>query len=248
MSEYDAEKTIEPTPHRRQRARDEGHVAKSHDLVSATVLLLGLAALAMVGGGLVQALGGYFKQQLGGSAWLSADPQFIAAQWGATVEAVGWRVLPIFMLIAIAAFGANFAQAGFLFLPAKALPDFARLDPLQGVQRVFSLVNLERLLLGVVKIVVIVTVAYTSLRQDWAKIMSLTALAAPQIAAGACQIVLSAGLKMAVALVVLAILDYVFQRWKFERDLRMTPQELREEMKNLEGNRIKRPRAVGSRR
>jgi flagellar biosynthesis protein FlhB len=246
MSEYDGEKTIEATPHRRQRARDEGHVAKSQDLVSAIVLLLGLSALAMLGGGLAQALGGYFKQQLGGNAWLSADPQFITAQWQATLEAIGGRVLPLFILLVVAAAGANFAQVGFLFLPSKASPDLARLNPVLGFQRVFSLVNLERVFLGMVKTAAIIAVAYASLRQDWPKIMGLTTLATPQIAAALCQIVLSVGLKVAAALVVLAILDYAFQRWSFERDLRMTPQELREEMKNLEGNAVRRRKVAGT--
>ena len=73
MPDYAGEKTLEPTPHRRQQARQEGHVAKSHDLGSAAMLLLGLAVLVTLGGSLAGFLADYCRNQLGGRPWLAAD-------------------------------------------------------------------------------------------------------------------------------------------------------------------------------
>ncbi len=79
MAENDGDKTQEATPHRRQQAREEGQVAKSQDLASAALLLVGLAALLWLGGPVVEMLGRYATEQLGGEPWLSADPQFFVA-------------------------------------------------------------------------------------------------------------------------------------------------------------------------
>ena len=95
MPDYAGEKTLEPTPHRRQQARREGHVAKSHDLGSAGLLLAGLAVLVMLGGGLVGFLVEYCRSQLGGEPWLVADADFAVSQWNATLWALGRYLLPI---------------------------------------------------------------------------------------------------------------------------------------------------------
>ena len=138
MPDYAGEKTLEPTPHRRQQARREGHVAKSHDLGSAGLLLAGLAVLVMLGGGLVGFLVEYCRSQLGGEPWLTADADFAVSQWNATLWALGRYLLPILGLLCLAGVAVNVLQIGFLFLPQRLAFDFARLDPLQGLRRIFS--------------------------------------------------------------------------------------------------------------
>jgi flagellar biosynthetic protein FlhB len=236
MAENDGDKSQDATPHRRQQAREEGQIAKSQDLASAALLLLGLTTLVTLGGGLMDMIGRLFVQQVGGAPWLSADPQFLVAQWHQTVFLLGQHLLPIFGLLMLAGIAANFLQVGFLFLPEKLSPDITRLDPLQGLSRLFSLQNLVRLVMGLIKMILVTAVAYASVRGERDRILGLTALSVPQIAAYLAQILLWTGIKIAFALLTLAVLDYGFQRWKHERDLRMTPQEVREEMKNLEGN------------
>lgn len=236
MAEHDGDKSQEATPHRRQQAREEGQVPQSHDLASAALLLLGLVALMMLGGGLVDLLGRYFKQQLGGAPWLAADTEFTVAHWHSTVFALGRGLLPLFGVMFVAGIAANLFQVGFLFLPEKLMPDITRLDPLQGMRRIFSLTNFTKLVFGLLKMILIAAVAYASLRGERERILGLAGLDLPQLAVYLPDILLWCGIKIAGALLLLAILDYGFQRWKHERDLRMTPQEVREEMKNLEGN------------
>lgn len=244
MADFDGEKSQDPTPHRRQQAREEGQVVKSQDLASAALLLLGLVTLMTMGGGLVEALGSYYAEHLGGTAWLTVDPEFAVAHWHQTVFILARHLLPIFGVILGAAIATNFFQVGFLFLPDKVMPDITRLDPLQGMQRIFAIANFMRLIFGLFKMLLIGVVAYVSLYSEREKILALTELAVPQIALYLAQILLWTGVKIAMALLLLAVLDYGFQRWKHERDLRMTPQEVREEMKNLEGN----PQVIGRRK
>jgi flagellar biosynthetic protein FlhB len=135
-------------------------------------------------------------------------------------------------------------QVGFLFLPGRLAMDLSRIDPLKGLGRVFSLSNGVHLVFGVVKLAVIAVVAYLSVWSQREKILGLFGIGVPEIAYTTFQILLWTGLKIAGALVLLALLDYGFQWWRHEQDLKMTPQEIREELKNLEGN----PQIVARRR
>ena len=236
MAENDDDKTQEATPHRRQRAREEGQVAKSQDLASAALLLAGLAALSWLGGPLVDMLGRYATDQLGGEPWLSADPQFFVAHGQRVVYALACCLLPIFAVLLLVGIATHLLQTGFLFQPEKAAPDLARLDPLQGFARIFSLTNLVRLAMGLLKMTPVAGVAYASLYDQREKILGLAAMTTPQIAGFLVQILIWTGMKIALALLLLAVLDYGFQWWKRERDLRMTPREVREELRNLEAN------------
>jgi flagellar biosynthesis protein FlhB len=236
MPERDGDKTQEATPHRRQEARKQGQVAKSQDLGSAALLLVGLLVLMMTGGGLIEYLGRYSADHLGGDAWLSADPDFFVGHFNNTLWDLGKHVLPIFGLLLAGAVMVNLLQVGFLFLPDKLAPDITRLDPLKGFQRIFSLTSAMHLGFGLFKILVIGGVAAVSLYSHRERILGLTGLAVPEIAVYLLDILLWTSLKIGLALLMLAILDYAFQRWKHEQDIKMTTQEVREEMKNLEGN------------
>ncbi|OHB67122.1 MAG: flagellar biosynthesis protein FlhB [Planctomycetes bacterium RBG_13_63_9] len=236
MAENDADKSQDPTPHRRQKAREQGQVAKSQDLGSAVLLILGLACLMTLGGGLITFLGAYCERQLSGAAWLWADEEFVLQEWRQTLSALAGLLLPIFGVLFVGAVGINLLQIGPLFLPEKLVPDITRLDPIKGVQRLFSLANVVRLAFGIIKILVIAAVAFASLYNERDTILGLADREVPQIAAYMLHILFWTAVRIAVALLILALLDYGFQRWKYERDIKMTPQEVREEMKNLEGN------------
>jgi flagellar biosynthetic protein FlhB len=236
MAEFDGDKSQDATPHRRQQAREQGQVAKSQDLGSALLLLLGVVALMTLGGSLVEFMLQYCRQQLGGEPWLEADPEFAAFHLNQTIFGLARCLAPLFGMLFVAGVVVNVAQVGLLFVPEKLIPDISRLDPMQGLSRMFSVTNVMRLAFGLLKIAIVATVALVSLYNQRNTILGLSGMAVPQIAAFMAEILLWTVLKVAVALLILAILDYGFQRWKHERDLRMTPQEIREEMKNLEGN------------
>jgi flagellar biosynthetic protein FlhB len=236
MPDQSGDRSQEPTPHRRQKAREEGHVAQSQDLASAVLLIAAVLTLMMAGQALVDFLGRYTQQQLGGEAWLWADASFTVAHCTGVLWDLAKCLLPIFGLILLAAVLVHVGQIGFLFLPSRVSFDLTRLDPFQGLQRIFSLSNVVRLGFGLFKVAVVATVAAVALYQERNTILGLTALSLPEVAAYLIRILLSTTLRIGLALLVLAILDYVYQRWKHEKDLRMTPQEVREEMRNLEGD------------
>ncbi len=152
------------------------------------------------------------------------------------VYALAGCMLPILGLLMFTGIAANFLQVGFLFLPEKLAPDLMRLDPLRGFARLFSLPSLVRLVMGLLKMALVAGVAYAVLYGQREKILGLAAMSTAEIAGYLTQVLIWTSLKIALALLLLAVLDYGFQWWKHEQDLRMTTQEVREELKNLEAN------------
>jgi flagellar biosynthetic protein FlhB len=244
MPDQSGEKTQDPTPHRRQQARNEGNVARSQDLTSAVLLIAGVAALLTLGGTLVEFLADFAQRQIGGQAWLHADSTLVVAQWNGMILELSKRLLPILGVLMLTAIVVNLAQVGFLFLPEKVGFDIARLDILKAFGRIFSLDGVVRLGFGLFKIAVIATVAAICLWKERTVVVELVGQTLPVVAAYLAQTVLWISMKVGVALLILAVFDFGYQYWRHEQDLKMTPQEVREELRNLEGD----PQIVARRR
>ncbi len=251
MAADDGEKTQDPTPHRRREMRERGQVAQSHDLTSAAVLLGGLIVLVFTGTALVEYLVGLLVGNLSGQAWmgtLGADPAgasgSIINQWQALVAGLAKVLLPVLGLILLLAVGVNTLQTGFLFMPGRVLPDLSRINPVAGLGRIISARGTARMAFGLVKVLAIAAVAGASLYARREEIISLSGMGLPGIAAFAWDVCLWTCVKIGFTLVALAIVDYGFERWKLERNARMTPQEVREEQRTTQGD----PQVVARRR
>ena len=236
MPEQFGDKTQDATPHRRQKAREEGQVARSQDLASASLLVGATLILMYFGGTLTSYLSLLAQQQLGGDAWLTANAQFITYEWNRVLLGLVRALAPIFGSLLIMAILVHLLQVGPLFLPNKLAPDFSRVNPFKGVQRLVSISNFVRLGFGLFKISIVVAVAVWCLLDFQGVIFSMSTREIAEIVSILFEILLGTCLKIGIALLILAILDYAFQKWKFEQDLKMTTQEVREEMKSLQGD------------
>lgn len=236
MPDQNGDKSQDPTPHRRRKAREEGQVARSQDLSSAALLLVGVAAFFMLGERMAGFLLNLGAHQLGTAPTLAPTVQDAVAQWHAIVEQLLYFVVPIMAVMFVAGILVNLMQVGILFLPQKLAMDISRLDPLSGAQRVFSLASVMRLAFGLFKVVVVAAVALAVLYAHVNEVLGLAAVSIGTYVTFIFDILLMTSLKIGIALLILAILDYAFQYWKQEQDLKMTHQEVREEMKNLEGD------------
>ncbi len=237
----DADKTQAPTVRRRQQAREAGQVAHSQDLSSALLLLGCFTLVVTTGGALVAFLMELLQSSLGGSAWRAglesnATRETFLAQWHMLVASLGERLLPVLAGATLLALGVHWLQTGFIFLPARAMPDFSRVNPAKGFGRMWSGENFSRLLFGLFKVVV---VAAVGLAGAWSRRNEIAALAGvdlPELASDAWEICLWSCVEMGGALLALSALDYLYQRASLERSLQMTPQEVREEMRELQGD------------
>jgi flagellar biosynthetic protein FlhB len=248
MAADDGEKSQDPTPHRRREMRERGQVAQSHDLTSAVVLLGGLTVLVFTGAALLEYLVGFLVGSLSGQAWMSTlgaeASGTVINQWQLLVSGLAKVLLPVLGSILLLAVGVNALQTGFLFMPSRVLPDMSRVNPIAGLGRIVSGRGTARMAFGLVKVVAIAAVAGASLYARREEIVSLSGLGLPGIVAFAWDVCLWTCVKIGFTLAALAVMDYGFERWKLERDARMTPQEVREEQRTMQGD----PQVVARRR
>ncbi len=235
------DKTQDPTPRRRQQARDAGQVAHSQDLGSAVLLLGALGLLLFMGGALVAFLVEFMQSCLGGNAWQAGlvtgeSRAAVVDGWHALVAALGQHLLPLLAGAMLLAVASRWLQTGFFFLPGRLLPDFSRVSPAKGLGRIWSAENASRLMFGLFKVTVVAAVGLSGAWSRRYELAQLTGLDLPNLAARAWEVCLWSCLEMGGALLALAALDYLHQRSSLERSLRMTPQEVREEMREQQGD------------
>jgi len=236
MAEENGEKTHEATAYRRQKAREEGQVVKSQDLTSAALLIVALLILWYSSSSLITYFGYTARDQLGGQAWLTIDRQqicHVAARMGFELAKV---VVPVLGMLMVAAIVAHLSQSGLLFLPDKLGFDLKRINPLQNAQRIFSLTSVVHLGMGMLKVCIIASVAAYCVWNERYNLLKLPDQSTAEIGSYLFLTLLWTSLKIGGALVVLAILDYGYLFWKHEQDLKMTHQEIREEMKQQQGD------------
>jgi len=236
MADPTLDKSQPATPYRSQEARRQGHVARSSDLASAALLLAGLAILLLLGQQLVQFFFALTREQLGSEAWLEADRGFILGRSYAVLLELAKVAAPILGLLLVVGVLVHVLQTGLLWLPEKLAPDFSRINPLSGFGRVFSLATAIRLAMGLVKLFVVSLVAGWTFYERRDEILNVAGLELPQLASFIVDVLIWTTVKIALALLVLAVADYLYQRFRHERDLAMTPQEVREETKGLQGD------------
>lgn len=232
-----------PTPRRRERARREGHVFRSVELTAAVVFLAGYAALRFLGPDAARGLAAWAERFLaqGPRDWSVADLQALAAD-----AALAWAraTLPFLALALALVLLLSLLQTGFHLSAAGLAPRFSALNPVTGLQRLFSLRGAVELLKAVFKVAVILLVAWSTLREAAG---SFPVLAAMDTAAGTAAVggwVDRLAWRVGLAFLALAAADWFYQRWEYERSLRMTRSEVREELRETEGD----PAVRGARR
>lgn len=234
--ERDEERTEPATPRRRQEARERGQVARSADLSSAVILLAAVLALRFLGrpmmGGIFASATAVFE----GLAVADGDPANLLGHFGSSLGGVALGFLPFAGILLAAALAANLAQVGFLFTGKPLAPDLDRLDPLAGLGRMLSARGLARLAGGLLKASAVGLVVFWTLWADRVRLVGLGAQGFEDVVAVAVDLMLSLSLRAALALLALAVVEYGFQRWQHERDLRMSKREVREELKRFEGD------------
>lgn len=251
MPEQNGDKKHDPTPKRLEEAREKGQVAKSQDLAAAIVLLLAVVLLMTVGKQTAADLYEYSSTMMSDPLLLIPENleldslhQSVQSLFHETAIKFLKPLSFFFLFLLLSAVFANLFQIGLLWQPDKLGIDFTRLDPIKGFGRIFSLQSVVRLLMGVGKIIICAAVAWYAIEGSIGEILHLAENETNQIVSFLVWTLLIVALKVAVALVILALIDYMYQRWKHFQDLRMTDQEIRDEMKNMIGD----PQVIGKRR
>jgi flagellar biosynthetic protein FlhB len=230
------ERTESATPKRREEARGEGKVARSTELTNALALLAGVAALSFLGGRLMQRLSDLFR------SLLSTSPSGLATEAGVyfTFQQLALQITVILapLLISLIAVGlaSNVLQVGFMLTGKPISPRWSLIDPVEGFKRILSLRSVTELLKSILKVSIIGLIAWVTLKSDLDRLVPLTGADGPTLVGQVGAATVRLGLRVGLALLVLGILDYGYQRWEYERSIRMSRQELEEEQKQTEGD------------
>lgn len=236
MAEEFGDKTHEATPYRRQKAREEGQVVKSQDLASAALLVAAVLILGYFGNALAESMGRMTREHLGGEAWLQADLPDLSNRGLRLSWEMAKVLLPVLGLVMVAGIVVHMGQVGFLYLPQKLALDIQRINPLTNAGRIFSTTNAIHLGFGLLKVALVCAVAAWGLWDERSRMMTLMDQSSGEIASYLFSVLFWITLKIGGALLVLALFDYGVMFWKHEQDLRMTTQELREELKTQQGD------------
>jgi flagellar biosynthetic protein FlhB len=237
----DEGRTEEPTEHKLRKAREEGKVAKSVELASALVLLLGIATVAVVAGyflkNTAQMLRYFFR--LSGSGELTGEA--VQAFYGYFLRLVA----PVLIVAFVAAFLGNVLQVGFLFSAKPITPDVNRILPNLGRffrRALFSGEAAFNLTKNILKIVVVFVIAYLNVRGELHRILRLGDASWQQGFRLVAVISLRIIVESAIAMLVLAVPDYMFARRLHLESLKMSRQEVKEERRMYEGDPLVRSR------
>lgn len=236
MAEQDGSKTEQATARRKAEAREKGQVAVSREVPTAVILLGGIALLYALTGpaltGLTQVMREWFE--LAPRTSLTPDT-FHALMVKLSLDSLR-VILPVIGSIAALAVASYLLQTGFLW-PAEGLKiDPNRLNPLEGFKKVLSLRSVVELIKALVKVTVIGWVGVTAIRQEIGVLPELVTYDLPGVLAVIGHLVLKMCLWIAGTVAVIAAGDYAYQRFEWERSLRMSKHEVKKEHKESEGD------------
>ena len=145
-------------------------------------------------------------------------------------------IVPILLAMMVAGILVNVTQTGLLLTTAKIMPKLSNVSPLAGAKRILSLQGVMRLAFGMFKVAIVGVVAYSAIRYYSHSILHMTGLSVGQIASTMFRALMGTCVWIGAALFILAILEYAFQKWKHEQDMMMSDQEIRDEMKESDGD------------
>lgn len=227
------EKTEQPTSKRRKDARKEGNVFQSKDIVTVVMLAGIFLMMRLMMPYIYTNLRNYMKWIIEG---INVDSFLSFQLFSTTVRVMLQSVLPLLlaaMMLGILSHGVQ-TRFNISFYPLK--PKFSKLNPLKGIKNMFSLKRVVELLKNLLKIILLLVLLYNILKDDVVEIARMVDMSPINSAAFMMSMVFSLVMKVCLAFAVVAFFDFLYQRWEYERDLKMTKQEVKDEFKQTEGN------------
>jgi flagellar biosynthesis protein FlhB len=231
-----SKRTEQPTPKRKHEARAKGQVAKSKELGSVSILLATLLAFHFYGAQFLNRLSDLMQWLLQSSGELMIQDSGLRSLIFHIEMRLFFILAPLILLMASFALLVNFGQVGFLFTTQTLQPDLGKLNPIAGFQNLFSLRSFVELVKSFLKIGIIGYIAYAIIKKELAGLPLLSTMSCQGIFFSICTVSYKILLRSTIALLIMAILDYIYQRYEINKSLMMTKEEVKEEMRQSEGD------------
>ncbi len=245
----DQERTEQATPKKREDAREKGQVAKSHEAASASVLLAGLIIFWFGSQGALKQIEALVRWLFTESGHFNVNTMTIQHLLAGLIYKISILILPLFLRVFFMAFIVNYLQVGFVLSAEAVKPKLSKIDPIKGLQKRVSIRALVELVKNIFKISIVGFVVYITVKGESGYLMPLSAQSVGGILIYIAGVAFKLVLRVCLVLIVLAVIDYIYQQWEFEKSLKMTKQEIKDEAKQTEGDplikaRIKRLRGM----
>ena len=234
---FAGEKTEKATPKKRQDARKKGQVLKSQDVTSALVLLSVFLFLMIAGTSMRDGIMSFFNETF--SKYMLIDTlsiKLVVKIYKDVLSEMSVIILPIMAIAMIAGIAGNFLQFGFLFSTEPLKFDLTKLDPIKGIKRMFSVKSLIELLKSILKITLIGSVTTAILWKNIDDVLSLSFKTPGATLITVSKLTVFMGIAASVVLLIIAVLDYFYQKFEYEKNLKMSKQDIKDEYKNSEGD------------
>lgn len=231
------ERSEMPTARQRSEARGRGQVPKSQDLTGAVGLAAGTVLLVVFGGSLLSTMAAImtrvFEGQTPGSV---LDPASVGSMMKWAAMQAGKAMLPVFVLIFLIAYVTQYLQVGWLLTLKPIQPKLSKISPIAGFKRVFSKRNSVKSVVNSGKLVVVIGVSTLVIGGAMPDLLALPRLEARIAMLMVGRLSLELAVWLLLVLLMLAVIDLIYQRWQHTEDLKMTKQQVKDERRSMEGD------------
>jgi flagellar biosynthetic protein FlhB len=234
-SESGQDKTEDPTEKRKQDSREKGEVARSKELNTLAIMLVGASALLIFGGAMAQDMMELMRINFSLPREVILDQRSMATYLVRSGQIALWSIQPVMITLVLAAIIGPISLGGWLFAASSMAPKFSRLNPGPGLKRMFSTKSLVELLKALAKFIIILFVALAVLSSDIDDLLRIAHEPLDMAIIHSLQVVGWSTLWMACGLILIAAVDVPVQLWESHKKLLMTKQEVRDEHKDQEG-------------
>ncbi|MCX8084022.1 MAG: flagellar biosynthesis protein FlhB [Calditerrivibrio sp.] len=235
MPEQDGDRTEEATPRRRQQAIEEGNVPKSRELATGITFLVAVLVLYFYMPVIVDQFQKDFIKYFSLSDFrLNKESAYLLLV--DVLKSMGSVTLPLMFVLVMVAILSNIVQFGVVFSSKSLVPKWDRLDPIAGFGRIFSKKGLFELVKSLMKIFFIGIAAYFIIKSKIPTIITLSDADPVSSIYFLGKFIYEVAFKLAIIILVISIVDFLYQKWQYNEDLKMTKQEVKEEFKQMEGD------------
>jgi len=235
MADDSSERNEEPTAQRLKKAREEGQIARSVELSTAALLVTATLFFSLAGGYMFSRLGALFTTQLQFDRKVMDKAELLPAIFFQSVLDGYSLILPVMILLAVVAALSTVLSGGLVFSLGMLAPKFSKLNPLSGLSRMFGTKALIELVKSILKFGLITLILWISVSNNIEDLVTLNRLDLGTAVKHAGTMILDACFWMSMGLVLIALLDVPLQQYQVNKKLKMTRQEIKDEMKNSEG-------------
>ncbi len=237
MAEESGSKTEKATPKKRKDQRKEGNVLQSRDVVMVVSLAGSFYILRLLFPSIYENVRDFMIQFIGLAGRETDTSLGTVGKYSLLfLNEVVKTILPLLLVCMALGILATGVQTRFLFSSKSVRPKFSRLNPLQGIKRLFSLKNIVELIKGILKVIVLGAVVYLMIKADMVQVVRTMDMDILNSAVYMLDLISKLIIRICIIFVFIAALDYLYQWWDYERQLKMTKQEVKEEYKQTEGN------------